>query len=149
MRTRQQNREYIRKYRYNKKLSAQKLKENLCNYCGGSVETLHHINELHSDNRPENLLPVCNKCHLDIIHSCDKPNYYKTDTPDLPRNRISKLKNAVIPKKTIWDVLNNCNTNRIYNLTLLKPNTSKKIHISEGSRRLVELFSGMGYTEVI
>lgn len=145
MRTREQNLEYIRQYRYKKKLSIQKLKENLCHYCGGHTETLHHINENHADNKPNNLLPVCHKCHLEIVHTCDKPNYYKTDDPEMPRNRVFKPKVDVTPRRTLRDILDNCNSGRIFNIKLIKPSTCSKIYISEGSKHLLELFLGWGY----
>jgi hypothetical protein len=115
------------------------------------VDTLHHINENHSDNsdnRLDNLLPVCNKCYLDIPHTCDKPNFYDmSETPEMPKLSPRKPKEAVIIKKTLR-VIDNCNTRRIHNITLVKPNTSKRIHITEiteGSSHLLELFAGLGY----
>jgi hypothetical protein len=145
MRTRQQNREYIRQYRYKKKLAIQKLRENVCHYCGSQVETLHHINENHSDSNPKNLLPLCNKCHLEVVHTCDKPNYYNTEVPEMPRNRVFKPKEAVTPKRTLKDILDNCNSRCVSNINLIKTSTSKKIHIIEGSKHLLELFLSWGY----
>lgn len=152
LRTREQNTEYIRKYRFTKKLQKIKAKEDMCHFCGGKVETLHHINENHADNRLENLMPLCHKCHLEVSHICDKPNYYQGDTlPDASRKPVkpvSKPKEAVTLKKTTKDILDKCVTGRVYNINLVKPGTSKRIHITEGSKKLVELFTNLGFTEV-
>lgn len=156
MRTREQNTEYIRLYRFNKRFNRYKDSgEKICHYCGGEAETMHHINENHSDNSKENLLPLCHKCHLEITHICDKPNFYQKreamsyTTQKTHRNRVFNASDAVTPKKTIASMLENCNTSRVYNITLLKPNTSKRIHITEGSKRLVSLFQGLGFTELV
>ena len=146
MRTREQNREYIQRYRYKKKLSKTRHKEDLCYYCGGKVETLHHINENQSDNHSKNLLPLCQKCHLEIPHQCDKNGFYDNTPLNMPLNARRKPVEPVTLEKTTSNLLKNCNTGRFYNVTLLKPNSNIKIHISEGSRRLVEMFMNLGFT---
>ncbi len=54
-----------------------------CIVCGRSPEngynrsqelSVHHLNGDHSDNRPENGIPVCQSCHIHI-HRTDEPPY--------------------------------------------------------------------------
>jgi len=51
----------------------EKDRELKCSVCGKIILTLHihHINKNHNDNRPENLLKVCRRCHY-LIHSKKK-----------------------------------------------------------------------------
>ena len=149
MRTREQNAEYLRKYRFRKKFDRYKESgDGICHYCGNPAETMHHINERHDDTSKENLLPLCHKCHLEILHICDKPNYYRQAFLKSPKNRVFNPKEPVTLQKTLIDILQSCNTSRIYNLTLLNSSTNKRIRIQEGSRRLVELVASWGYSKV-
>ena len=69
MRTKEKNQDYIRKYRFGKKIEKMIGAKILCKKCSENfAETLHHLNENHNDNRDGNLLPVCQSCHLGIPH---------------------------------------------------------------------------------
>lgn len=153
MRTREKNAEYLRLYRFKKKLK--NISEFKCRYCGDDAQTLHHINEKHEDTRLKNLLPVCHKCHLGIPHICDKPNFYPIvpDEAEIAPIRVKKasprIKEAVTSKKSIDELLQDCNTYHLANITIKKPNTLSIIHITEGSKRLVNLLVSLGFTERI
>lgn len=48
--------------------SKKKLKQlgNLCKICNSESIDWHHKNGNHQDNRAENLMPICKKCHYEI-----------------------------------------------------------------------------------
>lgn len=64
------------------KLARDKLKWE-CSICGKDKEpsnkrdlSVHHINEIHTDNRLENLMVVCQSCHLKIHWTIKKANKF-------------------------------------------------------------------------
>ena len=93
MRTREKNKDYMNKYRFQKKVAKIKEAHTVCQVCFDKVaQTLHHRNEDHGDNRNVNLLPVCQECHTEIPHQSDK--FPKTDSqtpqkqPPEPQNEV-------------------------------------------------------------
>lgn len=61
--------ERMRKLRFFAKLEKRRARGETCFFCGKLLETLHHIDENHDNNRDYNLLNVCNDCHLLIPHN--------------------------------------------------------------------------------
>lgn len=44
-----------------------------CYHCGSEENVVaHHLNEDRADGRPENLRPVCWRCHQTVEHDCSK-----------------------------------------------------------------------------
>ena len=143
MRNREKVKEYMQKYRFCKVLTRWKEQGKKCEYCDKILETIHHIDENHANNRISNYLPVCQEHHLEIIHKSDMPQ-------DMPILASFKAQKTVNRQRTVNDVLQNCNTGRIYNLTIRKSiGCNKTIHIMEGSRHLVEFLVSLGFIEVV
>ena len=142
MRNREKLKEYMQKYRFNQVLTRWKEQGKKCKYCDKILETIHHIDENHANNRLKNYQPVCQEHHLAIIHRSDIPQ-------DMPNLASFKAKKTVIQPRTINTILQNCNITRICNLTLRNPITYRKIYIIEGSRHLVEFLGSIGFMEII
>ena len=51
-----------------------KIRKELCEICGKKSENIHHIDGNSSNNKQENLLSVCHRCHMDL----HKGNNYKS-----------------------------------------------------------------------
>ena len=144
MRDRSEIKEYMQKYRFCKILAQMKKQQVQCTYCNKILETLHHKDENHANNRLVNLLPVCQQHHLEIPHKSD---ISYENAPDLP---ILRHKMAVTYPEVVGRMLQNCNIHRFYDLTLRKSSGyDKTIHIIEGSRHLVEFLDSLGWTAII
>ena len=91
MRDKKSNRDYIQKYRFRQKMAEMLRKHSVCEVCFNALaQTLHHIDEDHSNNKSSNLLPICRKCHLEMKHKVDdKPQ--KGDSKPLasPERRVT------------------------------------------------------------
>ena len=142
MRDKSEAKEYMQKYRFCRILERMKKQQIKCIYCDKTLETLHHKDEDHSNNRLANLIPICQEHHLEIPHLSD----ISSETSFLPPKHP---KITVTQPKTINTILQNCNTGRIYNLTITKSNSKSKIHIMEGSFHLLEFLQSLGYTEIV
>lgn len=75
-----------------KKISQEMLKESKCDICKNKAEIIHHKNLIKSDNRKQNLVPLCKKCHAKV-HTRD--DFYKNN--HAPRN-YERIKNEIIKK---------------------------------------------------
>ena len=139
MRDKSDLKEYMQKYRFCKILNRMKEKRVKCEYCDKTLETLHHKDEDHSNNRLTNLIPVCQVHHLEIIHKSD------IIPQNMPNFASFKAQKAVTQPKTTDTILQNCNNGRIYNLTIMKPDSKRKINIIEGSLHLLEFLGSLGY----
>ena len=42
-----------------------------CALCGKETKCIHHLDGTKSNHKIDNLLPVCQKCHLGFFHSAD------------------------------------------------------------------------------
>lgn len=145
MRSKEEFKEYMNKYRFCKILERYKQQRKKCEYCDNILETLHHRDENHNNNRLSNLLPVCHKHHLEIEHNSD----HQFDIlPDMPFKPSKLAKNTVTTPKSTKGMLENCNISRFYNVTLINPTSKRKANIIEGSKHLVELLSSLGFVEV-
>lgn len=143
MRNREEMKEYMQKHRFCKILERMKEQRVKCNFCDSVLETLHHKDENHANNRLNNLVPVCQQHHLEIPHLSDvalEDGFYE----------LQPAKNTVTRPETIASILRNCNTGRVYNLTLRDPiRYNHRIRIQEGSIHLVEFLGSLGYTEIV
>ena len=147
MRTKNENKEYIREYRFNKAVQKMREDRTYCTYCENLAETLHHKNEDHDNNTSGNLIPVCRDCHLEIEHKCDVAGY------TIPRNMPQKAKSAPIRRvtalKELLETPKNCNTDKYACLTLLNSRKKISIFIQECSRRTLILLNSLGYNKII
>jgi len=142
MRDRKEMKEYMQIRRFCKILERKKKQQVKCHFCDSILETLHHKDEDHANNQLINLLPVCQKHHLEIPHASDialETGFYE------PR----QAKMAVTRPKTTNDMLKNVTNGRIYNVTIRNPSSCKKIYIIEGSYHLAEFLDSLGFTEVV
>ena len=73
MRSKEENKEYINKYRFIAKVERMKERKIVCNICNLKLaETLHHKDENHDNSQNSNLLPICKECHLEMPHQSDQ-----------------------------------------------------------------------------
>jgi hypothetical protein len=142
MRNREEMKKYIQKRRFCQILQKMIEQQVKCNFCDKVLETLHHKDENHTNNRLINLLPVCQKHHLEIPHTSDI-------VLETPLNEPRQAKNTVTRPRTISSMLENVTDGRIYNVSIKRPNSYGRIHITEGSRHLLEFLSSLGFTEII
>ena len=139
VRTKEENQEHVRKYRFVKKVEKMKEKNTTCQVCYFSpAETLHHKNENHADNKKENLLPVCRECHLDIEHECDYDLAYASQIPQNAHNEpfkgvIQSQKDPRRPFK-LGETVTLCSKSKPY----------KKIYANV-SLRALRMIMGLGY----
>ena len=149
MRTKEENREYFQRRRYNEKLNKMKERKTECYYCDNPAETLHHKNENHADNNSSNLIPLCRSCHTEALHKSDvlpkdwqKPSR-KANKPRFP------LKKQMLQPKTMESLLESCNTDKIFNVTIKKPGTNTIWHIHQARKRTLEFLRSLGFTEIV
>jgi len=51
-----------------------------CKYCGGKATEVHHKDGSKSNHEPENLVPVCHKCHMKLHWPKDKKPRWDTES---------------------------------------------------------------------
>ena len=130
----------MQKRRFAQKMNIMLKNQSLCEVCWVvSARTLHHKDEDQSNNRGDNLLPVCRECHLNIPHKVDELNRNATQThSNAPTTRVTVDKTEYMTPK-------NCNTQIIGVKTLHKDNIF--IYL-EGSSRVSNLLKGWGYESI-
>ena len=132
---------YMQKYRFTKTLEQWKKEQKKCTYCDKVLETIHHKDEDHANNRLSNYEPVCQEHHLEIPHSCDTPGYYAQNKPLKPSVAVYRSKNAA-------DYLLNTVNQRISNITIRNPTTCRRLHLIEVGRHCFEFLTNLGYSEI-
>ena len=53
--------------------------DRVCQHCGGTATVVHHIDNSTSNHSPENLMPLCQKCHSRLHASDGKINPHEVD----------------------------------------------------------------------
>lgn len=138
MRTRDQNKEYMQKHRFSKKLDIVKRGLIKCSWCESPAQTLHHINENHADNHSSNLLPLCHNCHLEAKH---KIEVRFCDTPKNARNGLQGRVTA--PERP--SLLGTTVTHHFTGETIMtKKGSALELHL-DVSNRVMGILEEMGY----
>jgi hypothetical protein len=142
MRTKEQNKEYINRYRFGKKVEEMIEKNTLCQICFfDKAKTLHHLNEDHTDNRKDNLQPVCLKCHLELKH---KIEVRSTDTLKRGYNSpLKPLEQVLQPSKSLSSY------SKIYGSVTLIHKVLKNIRLRCDVRvKTLHMLKELGYEEM-
>ena len=144
MRLKEPNKEYMRLYRFSKKVKKMKESGEICNVCWERpAVTLHHKDEDHDNNRNDNLLPICRECHLMIHHGIDDEFEMSTrNTSNLHlkgsfKRVTRKNKDAVTPKTVTPFNFGAKYFRKAFILIKL-----------EGSKHTEELLESLGFTKI-
>lgn len=146
MRTREEAREYSRKYRFTKLLESWKAINKKCEYCDSLMETIHHKDEDHSNNKLSNLVPVCREHHLEIPHEIDKE---PTATPGRGRKRPEMPQIQCYRPKLVRKYLDSVTSRIVHNVTILDPMTKQKMNVVICRTATLEKLAAMGFSEII
>ena len=141
MRTREQNKDYLNKYRFGKKVQNLRAKRIRCVMCENLAETLHHKDEDHNNNRSNNLIPVCRTCHLRMVHKEElkypthqRRAYNRTETPQ--KQVLQKPKSIVRPINSLGTVT-------------LCHKSLKHMHLHcDVKHKTITMLEGLGYEQV-
>ena len=145
MRNKEQMKEYMQKHRFCKLLERMKEQQVKCysDECDRILDTLHHKDENHANNRLDNLLPVCGEHHLKIPHKIDDHDYAMSTMP------LNEPERAVTRLNKRFDTFLECYNENIICIIIYNPKTNVKIHIIEISKRAGEILNKVGFSEII
>ena len=143
--------DYKSKQRFKAMLEGRQKMGQLCDLCGGPLETLHHIDEDHANNRNSNLMNVCHKCHTDIPHQHDDENSQSAGAEAYQKALKRYRKGGNIPGKTVQ-----CRDSAViylpqgnYNIPMRNDKKGwRDVLVEEGSLSLFELLQSWGYYRV-
>ena len=165
-RTQEQERHKTRLRTYRRLVDKMKAAETPCNFCSSLADLLHHKDEDHSNNRPENLVPMCKEHHLATEHKCDSASFRFEEEAVIrsssmtwtsaKRKRIERrghplgqevLQSCSTPPYLPWETNKGGRVEFFWRTRWLHPVTESRITAS-GTPRLMELLEKWGFKEI-
>jgi len=152
--------DYMRKYRFSKELERRRARGETCAYCNKLVETLHHIDENHANNKRSNLLNVCQEHHLSIVHGCDLPELPKDSLKSSKNNllrglqdgikgkRLSPKPQKVVNSQKIIDFIKENPSLRFISNIFLRHKKGHKWYITLCSKKTLRLLTSFGFETI-